>query len=92
MRATTVVLVAAGIFVIGRWSHNQDAVTIGSVASIIFLLVVIGMMDQGQTEPVAKGFAWIILAVALLSPNSPVGPVASLIAGKLSNKPIQPGS
>ena len=92
MRATTVVLIAAGIFTIGRWSHNKDAVTIGSVASVIFLLIVIGLLDHGSTESVAKGFAWIILAVALLSDSSPVGPVANLIGSTLSNKPLKPGS
>ena len=66
--------------------------TIGSVASVIFLLVALGLLDHGATEDVAKGFAWIILAVALLSDDSPVGPVANLIGSKLSNKPIKPGS
>lgn len=89
MRATTIVIIAAGVFVIGRWSHNQPALTIGSVASVIFLLIVIGILDQGSTEAVAKGFAWIILAVAILSDNSPVLPVAKLIAGTLNNKPVQ---
>ena len=92
MRATTVVLIAAGIYVTGRWAHNKDAVTIGSVASVVFLLIVIGLLDHGATEDVAKGFAWIILAVAILSDNSPVGPVANLIGSTLSNKPIKPGS
>jgi hypothetical protein len=27
-------------------------------------------MDQGKTEPIAKGFAWLFLAGVLLSPNS----------------------
>lgn len=92
MRATTVILVAAGVFVLGRWSHNKPAVTIGSVASVFFLLVVIGMLDQGTTESIAKGFAWIILAVAILSDNSPVLPVTKLVASTLNDKPLQPGS
>ena len=92
MRATTIILVAAGVFVIGRWSHNQPAVTLGSVASVFFLLIVIGMLDNGTTESIAKGFAWIILAVAVLSPNSPVLPVTNLVASTLNNKPLQPGS
>lgn len=92
MRATTIVLIASGVFILGRWSHNQPAVTVGSVASVFFLLVVIGLLDHGASEPMAKGFAWIILAVALLSNNSPVLPVTKLIASNLSNKPLTPGS
>lgn len=92
MRATTIVLIAAGTFVLGRWAHNKPAVTIGSVASVFFLLIVIGMLDQGTTESIAKGFAWIIFAVAILSDNSPVLPVTKLVASQLSNKPLQPGS
>lgn len=92
MRASTVVLIAAGVFVIGRWSHNKPAVTLGSVASVFFLLIVIGMLDHGSTESIAKGFAWIILAVAVLSDNSPVLPVTKLVASTLNNKPLEPGS
>lgn len=92
MRATTIIMVAAGVFVIGRWSHNKPAVTLGSVASVFFLLIVIGMLDQGTTESIAKGFAWLILAVALLSDNSPILPVSKLVANTLNNKPLEPGS
>lgn len=92
MRATTIIMIAAALFVLGRWSHNQTAVTISSVASVVFLLIVIGMLDTGATESIAKGFAWIILAVAVLSNNSPVLPVTKLIANGLNNKPLTQGT
>lgn len=85
-------LVASGIYVLGRWSHNEPAITLGAVAGIVFLIVTLGLLDHGTTEPVAKGFAWIILAVALLSDNSPLLPLTKLFTSKLSNKPITPGS
>lgn len=88
MKASHLILIAALVFTLGRWAHNKPAVTIQSVVAVGFLFVVIGMLDAGETEPVAKGFAWIVLAVALLSNDSPVTPVAKLIGSKLSNKPL----
>lgn len=92
MKASHIILVAALVFTLGRWAHGKPAVTIQSVVSVAFLFVVIGMMDAGETEPVAKGFAWLILAVALLSNDSPVTPVAKLIGSKVSNQPLTPGT
>lgn len=88
MKASHVILIAALVFTLGRWAHNKPAVTIQSVVAVAFLFIVIGMLDAGETEPVAKGFAWIVLAVALLSNDSPVTPVVNLIGSKLSNQPI----
>jgi hypothetical protein len=88
MKASHVILVAALVYTLGRWSHNKPAVTLQSVVSVFFLFIVIGMLDTGESEPVAKGFAWLILAVALLSNDSPVTPIAKLIGSKLSNKPL----
>jgi hypothetical protein len=84
MRASVVFLIAAGVYVAGRWSHNKSAVTIQTVASVIFVLLVISMLDQGKTEEIAKGFAWLFLIVALLSNDSPLGPVLNLIRGSAS--------
>lgn len=91
MRASHVVMVAIGVFVLGRWAHNKPAITIGTVASAFILVVTIGLLDNGATEEIAKGFAWIILAVAILSPNSPIGPVGNLVGSKLANQPLKPG-
>ena len=89
MRASVVVMVAVGVFILGRWAHNKPAVTIGTVASAFILIITIGLLDNGSTEEIAKGFAWIILAVAVLSDNSPVTPLAKLAASKLA---VTPGS
>lgn len=91
MKASHVILIAALIYTLGRWAHDKPAVTIQAVASAFFLFLVIGMLDQGETESVAKGFAWLILAVAVLSNDSPVTPVVKLIGNKISNKPITVG-
>lgn len=91
MKASHVILVAALIYTLGRWAHNKPAVTIQSVVSVFFLFLVIGMLDAGETESVARGFAWLILAVAVLGNDSPVTPVAKLIGKTVSNKPITVG-
>lgn len=88
MKASHVILVAALVYTLGRWAHGKPAVTLQSVVSVFFLFIVIGMLDAGESEPVAKGFAWLILAVALLANDSPVTPIAKLIGSKLSNKPL----
>lgn len=91
MRASTIVMIAIGAYVIGRWAHNKPAVTLGTVASAFFLIIVIGMLDNGTTEEIAKGFAWLILAVAVLNPDSPISAIANVITSKSANNPLQPG-
>jgi hypothetical protein len=88
VKASHIILIAALVYTLGRWAHGKPAVTIQSVVSVFFLFIVIGMLDAGETEPVAKGFAWIVLAVALLANDSPVTPIAKLIGSTVSNKPI----
>lgn len=64
MRASTVMLIAVLLFVVHRWAANQKAVDAKTVVEGVFAILVIAMLDQGQTEPVAKGFAWLFLVVA----------------------------
>lgn len=56
--------VAVILYVVHRWATNQPAVTLPIVLSGLFAIFVIAMLDQGRTEPVARGFAWLFLAVA----------------------------
>lgn len=73
MKATHLMLIALGAGVVGRWSHNEDAVpSAGQVISVLFALVLISALDQGRTEEIARGFAWLFLAAVLLSNNSPL--------------------
>lgn len=78
MNATTVMIAAIAAGVVGRWAHNEKAVpSAGSVVGIMFALILIASLDQGKTEPVAKGFAWLFLAAVLLSNNSPLTGLAN---------------
>lgn len=70
MRATTVMLLAIGALILGHWANNEPTVNAKMVIELVFALVVIAALDQGQTEPVAKGFAWLFLVAVLLSSKS----------------------
>jgi hypothetical protein len=71
MKASTIMLVAIVALVLGRWANNEDAIpSPKAVVEAIFAIVVIALLDEGKTEPVAKGFAWLFLAAALLGKNS----------------------
>ncbi len=64
MRASTIMLLAVTLYVVHRWATNQKAVDAKTVIEGIFAVLVIAMLDQGRTEPIATGFAWLFLVVA----------------------------
>jgi hypothetical protein len=64
MRASTVMLVAVLLYVVHRWAANKKAVDPKTVVEAAFALLVIALLDQGETEPVARGFAWLFLLSA----------------------------
>lgn len=82
MRATTIVAVAFGLYIVGQWAHNKPSVSARSVVAAAFVMLVIAFMDQGQTEEIAQGFAWIFLLAVVLSNNSPITAIAGVINKK----------
>ena len=78
MRATYLVAVAFALLVIGRWAHDKPALNIQTVAGGAFVIVVIALLDGGATEEIARGLAWLILAVVILSDSSPLTAIANL--------------
>ena len=64
--------VAVILYVIGRWAKGEPAIDVGSVVGGIFAIMVIAMMDQGETEPIAKGFAWLFLLGAAYNATGPI--------------------
>ena len=70
MNATTVMAIAFGALVLTHWANGKPAVTTKLVIEMAFTLIVIALLDQGETEPVAKGFAWLFLAAVLLRNDS----------------------
>lgn len=88
MNATTIMAIAVVGGLVGRWSHNQKAIpSAGGLVQIAFALVVISALDAGDTQQIAKGFAWLLLAAVLLSDNSPLtGLSKSLTTKKKTTK------
>ena len=70
MSATVIFAVAWGALILGHWSANKPTINTKQVVEMAFALIVIALLDQGETEPVAKGFAWLFLAAVLLRNDS----------------------
>lgn len=90
MSATTIMFLAIVVALVGRWAHNQTTVTAKGVVGAIFALVFVGVLDHGNTEQIAKGFAWLFLVAVLLSNNSPLTGISNVI-NKSSNTPPKKG-
>lgn len=81
MRATTVMLAALGLAVVGRWAHN-DKITGPMVAKAAFAFLVIALLDNSATATLATGFAWLFFVAVLLGDKSPITGVSKAVAGK----------
>lgn len=73
MRATTIMLIAVGLLILTHWANSEPAVNSKMVIELAFALIIIAMLDQGRTEPIAQGFAWFFLAAVALSSKSLLG-------------------
>lgn len=77
---------AFGALVVGRWAHNKPALNAETVVGGAFAIIVIAALDGGQTEDIARGFAWIFLAVVLLGTDSPLNAIQKLSTTKSTGK------
>lgn len=64
MTATIVMVIAIVLYIIHRWATNKPAVTVAVVLSGAFAVFVIAILDQGRTQAIARGFAWLFFLVA----------------------------
>lgn len=87
MRAAYVVALAILLLVIGRWAHNMPAFNVQTVVAAVFVTLVIAALDHGATEEIAKGMAWVLLAVVVLNPLSPITAIANAINSKVTGNP-----
>lgn len=72
MKAWQVYALGLGAYVVGRWARNKNAIpSAGQVGGAIFVLFVLDLADTGQVAPVAKGFAWLFTATALVTSIGP---------------------
>ena len=82
--ATVIFFLALLSGIVGRWAHGKSLPSGKGILQIVFALVVITVLDRGQTRPIARGFAYLFLAVILLGPDSPI--TAFVGTGKGVNK------
>ena len=61
---------AWGALLLTHWANNQPTINSKQVIEMTFALIVIALLDQGETADIAKGFAWLFLAAVLLRPDS----------------------
>ena len=80
MRASVVMAVAVLLYVITRWSRNEPAVTLPGVVGGAFVILVIALLDQGRTEEIARGFAWLFFIVAAYNAIPPLTKAATTTA------------
>jgi uncharacterized membrane protein YbjE (DUF340 family) len=82
MSASSLMVVAIVLAAIGRWAHSQPLGTAKTVVEVAFAVLVVALLDHGQTEAVAKGFGWLFLVAVLLSNNSPLTGLAKIVNTK----------
>jgi len=70
MSATVVFALAWGALILGHWANGKPTINVKQLLEMAFALLVIALLDQGETEPIAKGFAWLFLAAVLLRSDS----------------------
>jgi hypothetical protein len=56
--------VAVALYVVHRWATDKPAITAQAAVGGLFAIAVIALLDQGRTEEIAKGFAWLFLIAA----------------------------
>ena len=81
MRASTIMLVAVLLYMVHRWATNKKAVDPKTVVEAAFAVLVIALLDQGETEPVARGFAWLFLAAAAYTAIPDIGKASGTAKG-----------
>lgn len=68
MSATEIVAIAIALAVLNNWANNKGkGITVKMVIEAIFVVIFIAVLDNGVTEPIATGFAWLLLAAVVLS-------------------------
>lgn len=75
-------MLAVAMFVIHRWAKGEQAVNTQIAVAGVFAILVVAFLDQGATEPVAKGLAWLFLAGAAYNAIPDIATAAKGTAAK----------
>jgi hypothetical protein len=62
--ASTIMFIAVILYAVHRWASNKTVATPQTVVSAAFAILIIAMLDTGETEEIAKGLAWLFLTGA----------------------------
>lgn len=72
MSATLVMFIAFGLLILTHWANNKPTgLNAKLIIEISFAIAVIALLEANpDTEPIAKGFAWLFLAAVLMRNDS----------------------
>lgn len=89
MRASSIMLLAVVLYAVHRWAKDQSVIDPKTVVESLFAILVIAFLDQGKTEPIAKGFAWLFLVAAayVAIPTITKSPAVKKATGKKPGGP-----
>lgn len=87
--ATVILFLALLTGIIGRWAHGKSLPSGTGVVQIVFAIVLITVLDRGETRPIARGFAYLFLAAVLLGPDSPLTVLNKQLPTKPPAKPAK---
>lgn len=59
-----IMFVAVLLYAVHRWATDKPVATPETVVGAAFAILIIAMLDTGETEEIAKGFAWLFLVGA----------------------------
>lgn len=68
MSASELMMIAVLLYFVHAWATGKkNAVSGKLVIEAVLAIMIIAMLDQGETEPIAKGFAWLFVTGAALT-------------------------
>jgi hypothetical protein len=85
LSASEIMVVAFVLLIVGHWANNKPTGLSGKlIVEASFAILVIAFLDSGDTEPIARGFAWLFLIAVLLRKDSILNAL-----GKIAGTPGQ---
>lgn len=89
MSASQVMLIGFALLVVAHWANNQPSVSGKLVIEMAAAILIVAMLDHGETAPIASGLAWLFLVAVLLSDKSPLNVLKRLNAkSQTTDKPV----
>ena len=71
MKASSLILLAAIIALLGRWAADKP-IKSTEIVGALFAALIIGIMDNGSGHKLAMAFAWLFVVAASLTSLEPI--------------------